>query len=110
VCHISENPPDTWQGERGFISGDWLTRYLPVAPEQFEYYLCGPTAMTTMVEKMPGERDTAAPYPLETVQPRLIAKRVSTMRLVFARILALATGILTLLLSALFAFIQNFQL
>ena len=51
VVYVLENPPDDWQGESGFITDDILTRYLPDVPEQYEYYLCGPLAMTAIVEK-----------------------------------------------------------
>ena len=51
VVYVLENPSDDWQGESGFITDDMLTRYLPDVPEQYEYYLCGPLAMTAIVEK-----------------------------------------------------------
>ena len=51
VVYVLENPPHDWQGESGFITDDILTRYLPDVPEQYEYYLCGPLAMTAIVEK-----------------------------------------------------------
>ncbi len=51
VVYVLENPPDDWQGESGFITDDLLARHLPDVPEQYQYYLCGPTVMTTIVEK-----------------------------------------------------------
>ena len=51
VVYVLENPPDDWQGESGFITDDLLARYLPDAPERYQYYLCGPAVLTTIVEK-----------------------------------------------------------
>jgi predicted ferric reductase len=51
IVYVLENPPDDWQGESGFVTNDMLTRYLPDVTEQYEYYLCGPMAMTAIVEK-----------------------------------------------------------
>ena len=51
IVYVLENPPADWQGESGFITEDLLTRYLPDVPERYQYYLCGPTVMTAIVEK-----------------------------------------------------------
>lgn len=51
VVYVLENPPDDWEGESGFITDDLLALYLPDAPERYQYYLCGPAVLTTIVEK-----------------------------------------------------------
>ncbi len=51
VVYVLENPPDDWQGESGFITDDLIVRYLPDVPKQYQYYLCGPEIMTSIVEK-----------------------------------------------------------
>jgi predicted ferric reductase len=54
VIHALLEPPPEWMGERGFITQEMLARHLStVALEraQCEYFLCGPTPMTTGVER-----------------------------------------------------------
>lgn len=51
VVHVLLEPPDGWNGERGFVSEDVLMRHLPPQRHRFDYYLCGPTPMTTSVER-----------------------------------------------------------
>ncbi|GMV44904.1 MAG: ferric reductase [Pseudomonadota bacterium] len=51
VVHVLQEPPQDWQGERGFVSEDILMRHLPVTRHRFEYFLCGPTPMTQGVER-----------------------------------------------------------
>ncbi len=51
VVYVLENPPDGWEGEKGFVTDDLLSRYLPGAPARYHYYLCGPAVLTTLVEK-----------------------------------------------------------
>ena len=54
VVHVLLEPPAEWNGERGFITQNVLARHLPVAVAErarCEYFLCGPTPMTTGVER-----------------------------------------------------------
>lgn len=54
VVHVLLEPPAEWHGERGFITQEVLARHLPVAVAErarFEYFLCGPTPMTSRVER-----------------------------------------------------------
>ena len=54
VVHVLLEPPVEWHGERGFITQDVLARHLPVAVAERarrEYFLCGPTPMTSGVER-----------------------------------------------------------
>lgn len=51
IVYVLDNPPGNWQGEKGFITDELLARHLPAAFRQHEYYLCGPTVMTALVEK-----------------------------------------------------------
>jgi Na+-transporting NADH:ubiquinone oxidoreductase subunit F len=47
-------PEDSWEGATGFIHQILFDRYLKdhPAPEDCEYYLCGPPMMISAVEKM----------------------------------------------------------
>ncbi len=42
---------DTWTGERGFVTADTLTRYLPpTIYRHFQYFICGPTPLMDAME------------------------------------------------------------
>ena len=44
---------DDWSGERGFISADILTRYLPPALyRRFQYFICGPGPLMDAMEEV----------------------------------------------------------
>ncbi len=53
IVHVLEFPPEGWNGEKGFVNGDILKRYLPVARirNEFEVFICGPGPMMDTVEK-----------------------------------------------------------
>jgi predicted ferric reductase len=51
VVHVLIEPPDDWSGERGFITREVLTRHLPPATDGLHFFLCGPTPMTTGLER-----------------------------------------------------------
>lgn len=50
VVHVLEEPPPQWSGERGYITRAMLERHLPENRQDFEYFICGPTPMITVVE------------------------------------------------------------
>jgi predicted ferric reductase len=57
VVHVLIEPPADWQGERGFITPAVLAQHLPAGQAQrarLEYFMCGPTPMTTGVERALG--------------------------------------------------------
>lgn len=44
---------DDWNGERGFVTADVLTRYLPPALyRHFQYFICGPTPLMDAMEEV----------------------------------------------------------
>lgn len=53
VVHVLANPPEGWQGEKGFIINAILQRHLP--PERkrnfMEVFICGPEPMMNAVEQ-----------------------------------------------------------
>jgi predicted ferric reductase len=51
VVHVLLEPPAGWDGERRFITREVLERHLPVTRAGLEYFLCGPTPMTLVVEE-----------------------------------------------------------
>jgi predicted ferric reductase len=55
VVHVLANPPDGWEGERGFIDADLMRRHLPPSYEDHEYFICGPGPMMDAIEKALGE-------------------------------------------------------
>jgi NAD(P)H-flavin reductase len=42
VVHVLEEPPEDWEGERGFVSADVLERHLPHGSRDWQYFVCGP--------------------------------------------------------------------
>ncbi len=51
VVYILTEPPRQWPGESGCVTQEMLDRHLPAARAGYDYFLCGPTAMTAVVEK-----------------------------------------------------------
>jgi predicted ferric reductase len=51
VVHVLANPPDGWEGERGFIDAEVLQRHLPPSYEDHEYFICGPDVMMDAIER-----------------------------------------------------------
>lgn len=53
VVHVLFDPPEGWQGERGFITAEVLDKYLPMERtlNVYEIFICGPPPMMDAVEK-----------------------------------------------------------
>jgi predicted ferric reductase len=55
VIYVLTDPPEGWEGERGYIDGEILQRYLPEQYKHFVYFICGPQPlMDAMEEALPG--------------------------------------------------------
>jgi predicted ferric reductase len=52
VVHVLENPPESWQGEKGYINQEILERALPkpLQRNDWEIFICGPDPMMNTVE------------------------------------------------------------
>jgi predicted ferric reductase len=50
--YVFEQPADDWRGERGQIDAALLRRHLPDDFRSFAYYVCGPPAMMTTMERV----------------------------------------------------------
>jgi ferredoxin-NADP reductase len=51
LVHVLEQPPEGWEGERGFISRELLARHLPSDRlGDLHCFLCGPPPMTAAAE------------------------------------------------------------
>jgi predicted ferric reductase len=50
LVHALEDPPDGWEGERGFIDAAMLRRHLPAQMARFRCFICGPTPMMDAME------------------------------------------------------------
>ncbi|MCH8557689.1 MAG: cytochrome-b5 reductase [Balneolia bacterium] len=42
IIHVLEKAADDWEGERGLIDEELLSRYIPENPEEFMFFICGP--------------------------------------------------------------------
>jgi predicted ferric reductase len=51
LIHVLEEPPEGWEGERGYITAEMLARRLPAERAGFEVFVCGPVAMSDAVER-----------------------------------------------------------
>ena len=51
VVHVLKNPPTDWKGESGYITPALLHKTLLDAALKYEYFLCGPKAMSNSVQK-----------------------------------------------------------
>jgi predicted ferric reductase len=51
VVHVLEEPPEGWEGEKGFATRDVLDRHLPADRRQRVYFICGPIPMIASVER-----------------------------------------------------------
>lgn len=51
VVHVLDQAPESWTGERGFITPELLARHLPEDRRSREYFLCGPPPMMQAVER-----------------------------------------------------------
>lgn len=54
VVHVLSEPSQNWNGERGFISRDVLTRHLHGGFTDFAYFICGPNPMIRAAERSLG--------------------------------------------------------
>lgn len=52
VVYVVNEPTPEWEGERGWITQEVVSRHLPVGCAAFEYFVCGPPPMMHAVERM----------------------------------------------------------
>jgi predicted ferric reductase len=50
LVHVLEDPPEDWDGERGYVTADVLARHLPAGYRRFQYFICGPDPMMDAAE------------------------------------------------------------
>lgn len=43
IVHVLKDPPDGWEGERGYVTAGVLDRHLSEGHEEREYFICGRT-------------------------------------------------------------------
>ncbi len=51
IVHVLARPPETWEGERGFVDEALLRRHLPAPAADWEVFICGPPPMMDAVER-----------------------------------------------------------
>jgi predicted ferric reductase len=51
IVHALHHPPEAWEGERGFVTGELLRRLLPAEKRTATYFICGPEPMTDAVQR-----------------------------------------------------------
>ncbi|WMJ73930.1 ferric reductase-like transmembrane domain-containing protein [Cytophagaceae bacterium ABcell3] len=50
VIHLLSEPPESWQGETGFVNQSLLKKHLPANPNQYMYFICGPDPLMDAAE------------------------------------------------------------
>ncbi len=52
IVYILFEPPPAWPGESGCLTKDIVQRHLPAGYREQTFFICGPTAMTDLAEKI----------------------------------------------------------
>ena len=50
VVHVLTEPFAGWEGEKGYIREELLSKHLPANRGELEYFICGPTPMRKKAE------------------------------------------------------------
>jgi predicted ferric reductase len=50
IVTVLNDPPQGWEGESGYITGEVLSRYLPKQYKRFMYLICGPKPLMDAME------------------------------------------------------------
>jgi predicted ferric reductase len=50
VVYVLTEPPENWEGDRGYIGLELLTKNLPANRREFDFFICGPTPMRKAAE------------------------------------------------------------
>lgn len=64
IVYVLEEPPEGWEGESGFVTGEVLDRHIPDEKIWRQYMVCGPEIMMNKVETALLERG----IPFENIQ------------------------------------------
>ena len=51
IIYVLSDPPQGWQGETGYVTGEVVSRYLPKQFKRFVYFVCGPDPMMDAMEE-----------------------------------------------------------
>jgi predicted ferric reductase len=52
VVYVLDEPPEGWEGETGYVTGEVMSRYLPKQFKRFVYFICGPGPMMDAMEEV----------------------------------------------------------
>ena len=52
VVYVLDDPPEGWEGETGYVTGEVMSRYLPKQFKRFVYFICGPGPMMDAMEEV----------------------------------------------------------
>ncbi len=50
IVHLLEEPDEGWKGEKGLVTKELLSKYLPAKDEKYMYFICGPNPMMDIAE------------------------------------------------------------
>lgn len=52
IIHVLSHPPEGWEGERGYVTGEVMKHYLPKQYKRFVYFVCGPEPLMNAMEQV----------------------------------------------------------
>jgi len=52
IIHVLSQPPTSWEGESGYVTGEVMKGYLPKQYKRFVYFVCGPEPLMDAMEKV----------------------------------------------------------
>ena len=50
VIYVLQDPPENWQGERGYLDTGIVKRYMPKYFKHYVYFICGPAPLMDAME------------------------------------------------------------
>lgn len=50
IVHVLREPPEDWEGEKGYVDKELLEKYLPTHPGSRQYFICASPKMMDQVE------------------------------------------------------------
>ncbi len=51
IIHVLSHPPEGWEGESGYVTGEVMKSYLPKQYKRFIYFVCGPEPLMDAMEQ-----------------------------------------------------------
>lgn len=50
IVHVHTRPDPGWEGETGYIDEEFIARYLPEKPKEYDYFMCAASKVMNLIE------------------------------------------------------------